>query len=106
MAQYYLTNMAVNIPKIVDPALESIKTQIISANQVCQSLLTGSAHDYESKLNQKVGQSSKIINQSIQNTLLLEHQEMGLDIPFEYKTVPIAESLQTIIKDNKDKAIY
>ena len=77
MAQYYLTNMAINISKIVDPALESIKAQIISANQVSQSLLTGPAHEYDTKLKQKVEQSSKIINQTIHNTLLLEHQEKG-----------------------------
>ena len=39
MVQYYLTNMAVNIPKILNPALDSIKALIISANQVCQNLL-------------------------------------------------------------------
>jgi len=56
MAHYYLTNMAINIPKIVNPALDLIKAQIISTNQVCQSMLTGPAHEYESKLRQKVEQ--------------------------------------------------
>ena len=50
MAHYYLTNMAINIPKIVNPALDLIKAQIISANQVCQSMLTGPSHEYEAKL--------------------------------------------------------
>jgi hypothetical protein len=102
MAQYYLVNMAINIPKNVDPAFESIMTQIISANQVCQSLLTGLSHENENKLKQRVEQSSKIINQTVQNTLLLEHQVSGLDIPFEYKTVPIEEALHRIMKDNKE----
>ena len=47
MAQYYLTNMAVNIPKIVNPAFETIKASILSANIVCKSLVSVPANEHE-----------------------------------------------------------
>ena len=65
MAQYYLPNMAVNIPKILNPALDSIKALIISANQVCQNLLKGPAMDHESKLKQMFEHSSTMIYKAI-----------------------------------------
>ena len=50
MAHYYLSNMAVHIPKIVNPALDTIKASILSANIVCQSLVSGTANQHEQKL--------------------------------------------------------
>ena len=102
MAHYYLTNMAINIPKILNPALDSIKTQIISANQICQAILMGPPQEYETKLRQKIESSSKLINQALQKTRLQEHKDMGLDTQFEYKPVPINEALMMIINDNKE----
>jgi hypothetical protein len=80
MAHYYLTNMAVNTPKLINPVFESIKPLILSSNQLCQSLLNGPANEHESKLQHMVEQSSNIINSAIQETRKTKHNNQDLDV--------------------------
>ena len=89
MAQYYLSNIAVNIPTIVNPAFDTIKTSIMSANQLCQSLISGPANEHEPKLRQMIEQSSTIINAALKEIITNEHQSQDPDVHNEYKPVPI-----------------
>jgi hypothetical protein len=101
MAQYYLTNMAVNIPKILNPALDSIKALIISANQVCQNLLKEPAIEHESKLKQMFEHSSTMINKVIKETILTEEKKKDPEVHVEYKELPIQEALMMTLTSNK-----
>jgi uncharacterized protein YaaW (UPF0174 family) len=102
MAHYYLTNMAVNIPKIINPALDSIKSLIISANQVCQNLLKVPASEHESTLKQMIEQFSNIINTALKETILTGQKNQDPESKIEYKPVPIKEALILTLNSNKE----
>ena len=102
MAQYYLTNMAINIPIIVNPSLDFIKAQIISVNQVCQSIINSLPSEYETQLRQRIEQSAILINKAIRETLLTEHNNTTPDTVFTFEQIPIKEALFNILDSNKE----
>ena len=102
MAQYYLTNMAINIPKIVNPALDFIKSQIFSVNQVCQSIINSLPREQQSLLKQKIEQSAININKAIRDTLLAEHNSTTPEAVFIFEQIPIREGLFHILEANKE----
>ena len=74
MAHYYLSIMAVHIPQIVNPALDIIKSSILSANIVCKSLVSGPATEYEQKLRIMIEQSSTNINNALKDIITAEEK--------------------------------
>jgi hypothetical protein len=101
MAHYYLPNMAVNIPKIINPALESIKSLILSSNQLCQSLLYRPENEFKFKLQQMISQSSTIINSVLQDTRKTEQNSQDLEVVNDYKPIPVKEALFKVMEINK-----
>ena len=57
--------MAINIPLIVNPALDFIKNQIISVNQVCQSVINSLPSEHETQIRQRIEQSDMKLNTAI-----------------------------------------
>ena len=94
--------MAVNIPRIVNPALESIKALIISSNQLFQSVLNGPSNEYESKLQQMISQSSTIINTAIKETQKTTQTSQDAEVINEYQTIPIKEAMFKVMEVNKE----
>ena len=94
--------MAVNIPKIVNPAFDTIKASILSANIVCQSLVSGTANEHEQKLRLMIEQSSNNINNALKDIITAEHQAIDPNVHVEYKPIPLKEAFMKILTTNKE----
>ena len=102
MAHYYLSNMAIHIPKIANPALVTIKASILSANIVCQSIVSGTATEHEQKLRIMIEQSSNNINNALKDIITAEHRALDPNAHIEYKPIPHKEAFMKILETNKE----
>ena len=94
--------MAVHIPQIVNPALDIIKSSIISANIICKPLVSGPATEYEQKLRIMIEQSSNNINTALKDIITAEANARDPNVTVEHKPLPIKEAFVKILETNKE----